>query len=220
MSKIITNRPLLVVLYGFPGAGKTHFSRQLSEYISSAHLNSDRIRAELFKNPRHDKQENSIVNHLMQYMAEEFLKAGVSVVYDYNVMRANQRRELRDVARRTKAQPLLIWLQIDADSAFARLNNRDRRKSDDKYAVTYDKNSFESAIEYMQNPQITEDYMVISGKHTFNTQRSAVVKKLYELGLVSADSATSRVVKPGMVNLIPQPNGGRVDLSRRNINVR
>ena len=220
MSKIIPTKPLLVTLYGFPGAGKTHFSRQLSEHISSAHLNGDRIRAELFENPRYDKHENDIINHLMQYMAEEFLKAGVSVVYDYNTMRASQRRELREVVRRTKAQPMLIWLQIDADSAFARLNSRDRRKADDKYAMAYDKKSFADTIAQMQNPQITENYIVISGKHTFNTQRSAVVRKLYELGLVGADSATSRVIKPGMVNLIPQLNGGRVDLSRRNITIR
>ena len=73
----------------------------------------------------------------------------------------------------------------------------------------------------MQNPSTTEDYVVISGKHTFNTQRNAVLKRLYELGMLSAESITSNVVKPELVNLVPKnPAAGRVDMSRRNIVIR
>ena len=71
----------------------------------------------------------------------------------------------------------------------------------------------------MQNPR-NEDYLVVSGKHTFNTQRSAVVKRLYEIGLISVDSANARIIKPGLVNLVPNPTAGRVDISRRNIVIR
>lgn len=219
MNKIILNKPLLILLYGFPGAGKTHFARQLAEMISSAHLNNDRLRYELFQHPRYDKQENEVISHLMEYMAEEFLKARVGVVYDMNAMRLAQRRALRDIARRSKAEHLLIWLQIDPESALTRVNGRDRRKSDDKYAVPYDKAGFESYASHMQNPH-NEEYTVISGKHTFNTQRSAVIKKLYELGLISGDNAANKVVKPGLVNLIPNPSAGRVDMTRRNIVIR
>lgn len=220
MAKLIPTKPLLILLYGFPGAGKTHFARQLSESIHAAHVHGDRVRKELFDEPRYDKQENDVVNHLMQYMSEEFLKAGMSVIYDVNAMRLSDRRRLRDMARRVKAQPVLIWLQIDTDSALARLGQRDRRKADDKYAATYDRASFETATQQMQNPHATEDYIVISGKHTFNTQRGAVVKKMYEMGLIATDQLTSSVVKPGLVNLVPNPTAGRVDMSRRNIVIR
>ncbi|RTK94816.1 ATP-binding protein [Candidatus Saccharibacteria bacterium] len=220
MSKIMSTKPVLVMLYGYPGAGKTHFARQFTEIFQAAHVHGDRIRGELFSEPRYDKEENQLVNHLMLYMTEEFLAAGMSVVFDTNAMRLSERRELRNIARRAKAEPLLIWLQTDADSAFARLNNRDRRKSDDKYAQAYTPETFRTHAGAMQNPK-NEDYMVISGKHTFNTQRSAVVKKLYELGVIATNTASSNVVKPGLVNLIPnQAPGGRVDNSRRNILIR
>lgn len=220
MSKIMSTKPVLVMLYGYPGAGKTHFARQFTEIFQAAHVHGDRIRGELFSEPRYDKEENQLVNHLMLYMTEEFLAAGMSVVFDTNAMRLSERRELRNIARRAKAEPLLIWLQTDADSAFARLNNRDRRKSDDKYAQAYTPEAFRTHAGAMQNPK-NEDYMVISGKHTFNTQRSAVVKKLYELGVIATNTASSNVVKPGLVNLIPnQAPGGRVDNSRRNILIR
>lgn len=209
------------MLYGFPGAGKTHFARQLCEQISAAHVQSDRIRSELFEQPRYDKRENEIVAHLMDYMTEEFLSAGLSVVYDTNAMRLSQRRNLRDLARKAKATHVLIWLQIDTDTALQRLLKRDRRKADDKYATPFNKDSFETYIGGMQNPAATEDYVVISGKHTFNTQRNAVLKRFYETGIISAETVTSHVVKPELVNLIPSnPAAGRVDMSRRNIIIR
>lgn len=220
MSKVSPTKPILVMMYGYPGAGKTHFARELSETLGAAYVHGDRIRGELFEEPRYDQQENEIVKHLMLYMTEEFLGAGMSVIFDASVARLSERRELRNIARKAKAEPLLVWLQIDTDTAFARLSRRDRRKLDDKYAAPHNRESFLAEIQAMQNPK-NEEYMVISGKHTFNTQRSAVLKKLYELGLIQANSAANNVVKPGLVNLVPGSlQAGRVDNSRRNILIR
>ena len=94
MAKIYPTKPFLLLFYGYPGAGKTYFARQFCETVQAAHLQSDRIRGELFEEPRYDKQENGIVNHLMDYMAEEFLSAGLSVAYDVNAIRAGQRKKL------------------------------------------------------------------------------------------------------------------------------
>jgi predicted kinase len=220
MTKLHLTRPTLIMLYGFPGAGKSFFGRQLADEIGAAHVQGDRIRYELFEQPRYDRQENEIISHLMDYMSEEFLRSGISVVYDTNAARLSQRRSLRDMARKMKGQHVLIWLQIDVESAFTRVVKRDRRKADDRYAMPLDRTTFEQIIGQMQNPTQTEDYIVISGKHTFQTQRSAVMKRLYDLGLVSGDSASSRMVKPELVNLVPQPARGRVDISRRNIIIR
>lgn len=212
------------MLYGFPGSGKTYFARQFSENIQAAHLQADRIRNELFDNPQYDKRENEIVQQLMDYMAEEFLAAGVSVIYDLNSYRGKQRFMLRDLAKRSRAVPLVIWFQMDQDTAFTRSIKRDRRRADDKYAQKLDRTTFESMIGRMQNPSPSENYVVVSGKHHFNTQQSAVVRKLRDIGVLSSDDASTKTIKPGMVNLIPNPQakavGGRVDMTRRNISIR
>jgi predicted kinase len=219
MQKIAPNKPLLITLYGFPGSGKSYFARQLSEQLQAAHVHGDRIRSELFENPRYDKEENAVVGQLMDYMTNEFLAAGLSVIYDVNAMRQSQRLALREMARRAHTKPLLIWLQIDTESAFARATSRDRRRTDDKYSEPIDRNIFDEVTAHMQNPNGTEDYIVISGKHSFSTQLSAVFKKMRELGLLS-NEAIGKVVKPGLVNLVPNPMAGRVDMSRRNIVIR
>lgn len=220
MNKLALTKPSLILMYGFPGAGKTYLSRQLCEDLHAAHVQGDRIRFELFEQPRYDAQENEIVEHLMQYMTEEFLSAGISVVYDVNASRLGSRRGLRDMARRSKALPLLIWLQVDAESAYARALRRDRRKADDKYAVAMTRELFLERAGAMQNPNSTEDFIVVSGKHTYQTQRNAILKKLYDEGLVTTDGAHAKLAKPGLVNLVPNLSGGRVDQTRRNIIIR
>lgn len=220
MSKVVPAKPFLILLYGFPGSGKTYFARQLTEHVQAAHVHGDRIRGELFDNPRYDREENEVIAQLMDYMTGEFLNAGLSVIYDANAMRVSQRRQLRDMARKYRAQPVLIWLQIDPESSYTRTQGRDRRRSDDKYAGPSDRSTFERIAGGMQNPQ-NEEYVVISGKHTFNTQLSAIMKRLRELGIVpSTNDVNSKVVKPGLVNLIPGTATGRVDMTRRNIMIR
>jgi predicted kinase len=219
MAKITPTKPFLLLFYGFPGAGKSYFARQFCENVQVAHLQSDRIRGELFEQPRHDKQENEVVSQLMDYMSEEFLSAGLSVAYDMNAMRAKQRHMLRDLARKCHAQPLLVWIQMDPETAYARNAKRDRRRADDKYAAQWDRAAYEGILGHMQNPIPSEDYVVISGKHLFNMQQSAVLGKLRDMGVMNVDDTSSRVIKPGLVNLVPQ-NQGRVDMARRNISIR
>ena len=112
----------------------------------------------------------------MQYMADEFLRVGISVVYDTDALKQSDRRVLRDMARKYQAKHLLIWLQIDLESAFLRITKRDRRKAEDKFSSQYDRSTFDDITKLMQNPK-DEDYVVISGKHTFNTQRMLLLKK-------------------------------------------
>ena len=70
----------------------------------------------------------------------------------------------------------------------------------------------------MQNPSIGENFTVISGKHLFNMQHSAIVSKLRQMGVLSTDDASTQTIKPGLVNLVP--NQGRFDATRRNISIR
>ncbi|HCM51825.1 TPA: hypothetical protein DIS56_01685 [Candidatus Saccharibacteria bacterium] len=218
MTKIQLNKPILICLYGFPGSGKSFFARNLANYVQIAHLDADRIRGELFKTPRFDAQENAVIFHLMNYLAETLLSAGVSVIYDANALRIGQRHRLRQLAAHHRADYLLVWLQIDTDSAYVRTQRRDRRTYDDKFAQPHVKESFTRQLSNMQNPG-DEQYLVVSGKHAFVTQKSALMNRLYQMGLISSETVQKNVAKPELVNLVPNPTGGRVDLSRRNISI-
>lgn len=219
-AKLTSTKPLLILLYGYPGAGKTYFARQLTDHMQAAHVHGDRMRGELFESPRYDKEENDAIDQLMSYMTSEFLRAGLSVVYDANAMRAAQRRKLRDMARAAHAQPVLVWFQVDLETAYARASNRDRRRADDKFAGPSDRATFERIAGAMQNPLTTEDYIVISGKHSFKTQLAAFIRRMREMGLLSLEESSAKLAKPELINLIPKIAAGRVDMQRRNIVIR
>ena len=158
------------------------------------------------------------MTHLMDYMSDEFLNAGVSLIYDTNVLRASQRRKLRELARHHHAEYLLVWIQIDIDSAYMRTQERDRRTADDKYAEPQTRATFDRQLNAMQNPD-GEDYLVISGKHNFPTQKNAIINRLYRMNLIPGETVRSTIAKPELVNLVPNPRAGRVDMSRRNITI-
>lgn len=210
MEKIVPEKPALILLYGFPGSGKTYFSRQFCEEVKMAHLEEDRIRHQLFEQPKYSRQENFALSKITEFMIGEFLDAGVSVVYDANVMRTARRRTLREIAKKHAADILVVWFQVDADTAYARNVKRDRRRLDDRYAAGYNADDFKELAAHMQHPDASENFIVVSGKHTYETQRSAVIKKLADQHFIKPSLAMHKMVKPELVNLVPN---GQKDIS-------
>lgn len=221
MQKNRLTHPVVVYMYGLPGSGKSYVARQISELLGMVHISSDRLRSELFENPKHDKPENQTITHLMNYMSEEFLKAGISVVYDISVSRLRDRRALRELAHHCGARELMVWLQIDSETAKHRSNNRDHRKIDDKYSTAINDEIFDRYAKALQNPQ-NESYLVLSGKHVFNTQKTAILRRLQELSLLNQELISQKIAKPEMINLISraQAQADRIDYTKRNIVIR
>ena len=212
-------RQTLVLLYGYPGSGKTFFARQASELLNIPHISSDRIRFELFEKPSYSKEEQTIVMNIMLMMLEEYMKIGLSAIFDISLNRLQDRRTMRDLARKYNVIPLLVWLQADAETCYQRSKSRDHRKTDDKYSSDLSQETFEQIEKTMQQPH-NEDALVISGKHLFNSQKQVLLRRLKELQLLKEDPATQKAVpKPELVNLVSraQMAAGRVDPNRRNV---
>ena len=214
MRNIILKKPVLICLYGFPGSGKSYVARNLAQMLSIAHVSTDRIQAELFRSPTPTPQQEVITSRLADYIATEFLRTNVGVIYDTNTPTIANRRRLRELAMKHKASYLLIWLQIDQDSAYARATSRDKRTMEGKYAASQTRSGFNQQLEAMQNPK-DEDYLVVSGKHTFASQKSAIVSRLYQMGLVDSTVLTDNVTKPELVNLIPSLSTNPTTFERR-----
>jgi predicted kinase len=203
MTKVLPQKPFLLLLYGFPGSGKTYFARQFCEAIQAAHLEEDKIHNELFEKPSYTEQEKRTLLYLMEFMTTEFLKSGVSVVYDMNAMRRGHRRSLKELANSNGAKTLVVWIQLDAETAYLRNSKRDRRRLDDRYAAGYDFESFKQIASRMQPPENLENFIVISGKHSFPSQLSAIVKRLVDMQLIQASAMSRKIIKPELVNLVP-----------------
>lgn len=218
MVKTKLSKPTVILLYGLPGSGKSFFSRQTSEILNVPQISSDRIRYELFEKPTMSKEEQSVVQNIMFMMLEEYLKLGLSVIFDLSINRLQDRRNIRDMIRKTGSQSVLVWLQADPESCFTRSKTRDRRKADDKYSHEITREQFDSIEKSMQNPS-GEEAIVISGKYLYDSQKHTLLRRLKEMQLLVDSELSNSMAKPEMVNLVSraQMSAGRVDPNRRNV---
>src|SRR6056297_3055593 len=103
-------KPVLYMTLGYPGAGKTFFARQYADKQNIALLSSDRLRFELFETPNYSQDEDKVVIGLMDYMLEQFLNAGMSVIVDGLNSQRVRRHNVREMARKYGANPLVVWV--------------------------------------------------------------------------------------------------------------
>jgi predicted kinase len=221
MQKNKLSKQLLIMLYGLPGSGKSFFSRQTSELLGMPIISSDRIRYELFEKPSYSKEEQQIVFNLMTMMLEEYAKVGMSAIFDVSMNRAQDRKSLREFTKKQGMTSMLVWIQADSETCYARAKHRDGRKADDKFSADMSRDLFDAIEKQMQPPQ-NEDAIVISGKHLYDSQRNVFLRKLRELQVLSSDdSQANGMPMPGLVNLVSnaQMNAGRVDQHRRNVSI-
>lgn len=206
---------------GYPGSGKSYTANNLASLLGMAHISSDKIREKLFPKPAYTPSEHRTVVQIMLLMAEQFLEIEESVVFDISLNRLGERKAMRELAKKQGATPFLIWMQIDRESAKARAQNKDKRRTEDKYTAEISTEVFNSYVMAFQPPQ-NEDYLVVSGKHTFNAQKASILRKMRELGLIDDETLRPHVAKPEMMNLAAKARAeaGLSDYTRRNIAVR
>jgi predicted kinase len=122
------NKPKLLILLGYPGSGKSHFSERLSKKEKYVHISSDIVRYTLFKKPKFDANEHSIVFSCLDYFVEFFLQNGFSVIYDANTTKRIYRKRLCAMASKRNAEGYVVWLQTSVEVASKRLAQRASRK--------------------------------------------------------------------------------------------
>lgn len=212
MSQHTITNPTVFITIGYPGAGKSFFSRQFAETTGSIHLSEDRIRAELYETPEYTRQEDEVVYRIMDYMIESLIKTGQSIIIDGSNNRLVRRKRIRDLIKKSGHRELIVWVQTDLNTAFDRASNRDRRQADDKYTASISQETFERLAAIFKKPQY-EDYAVISGKHVFKNQLNAVLRKLQlPTGQTSTNQSRTGTMEPVHNKSLL---GGRVDMNRR-----
>ncbi len=186
-------KQILILTFGYPGSGKTHFANQFAAKHGLIHISGDRFRHELFDDPQFSDGENQVVGRLMDYMLEQAMKTKTSIIYDASNGVRTKRQELTSAANKRGIKTLMVWAQTDLNTAFTRASNRDKRRPGDKYSFNIDQEVFDYLLNKVTAPGYGEDYVVVSGKYDFPAQELTVLKKLEKLKLIeSLNKAPSR----------------------------
>ena len=142
-------RPMLTVVSGLPGTGKSTLARLLHKETNSSVISSDIVRKELHNiDPLSDRKaafEKGIYSKAgtektyaaLQSLAEKLLQSGRSVILDATFSKLYFRKAALETANKTNAEFHIIECTLNQDEVRARLEKRSQTKdvSDADYEI-------------------------------------------------------------------------------------
>jgi len=126
--------PLLIVIFGLPGTGKTTLARELSGRLHRPHLNTDRIRSDLGKKARYKDTDKEFIYRELLNETGKLLESGQSTILDGTFYREGLRRMVEATAKRYHAR--VKWIEVRAAEEVVKQRVSEKREySEADYAV-------------------------------------------------------------------------------------
>jgi predicted kinase len=101
---------MLVMLVGPPGTGKSRLARRLGAALEAQVVESDRVRKQLFAEPRYTGGEHAAVYGWCHTVLRSALVVGRSVIFDATNLEERVRRRVYDIAEDCGARLSIIWV--------------------------------------------------------------------------------------------------------------
>lgn len=157
------NKLRAVLVFGAPGSGKTAFAEKFADKFGLVYFNLDEIME------KYKFDEQTMLNVL-----EVIAQTKQSLVIEGALKTEKDRTEIRNVLRACNYSPALVWVQTDFATIKVRLKNRYR-------SVKKAKEVYDKAVAEMEAPADFEKPIIVSGKHTFETQTKHVLAGLAKI---------------------------------------
>ncbi len=117
-------KSLLIATLGYPGSGKTYFSERFCKQFNFVHVNSDKIRFEMFSNPNFSQEETTRLFKFIDWLVEEFLQKNINVIVDANSPLRAHRNDFAKIAKKYKVDFAVLHIQTPLDLAEKRILKR------------------------------------------------------------------------------------------------
>ncbi len=152
------SRALLV--FGAPCSGKTTFATKFADKFGLAFYNLNDIAIEgAFSRP----------NVLL--VLRQIAKTKATIIIEGGIGTEKKRDEVRQTLKDAGYETSLIWIQTDVNTIRNRMRKRYKTVSEAKLA-------FDDATSKLEAPSESENPIILSGKHTFETQTKHVLAGL------------------------------------------
>lgn len=178
MKSLSLSRPLLIMLIGLPGSGKSFFARQFASTFNAPLISVDFIRHTLVPESNYTPEEDEVIGELAEAQLTELLKTERTIIIDGGVNTTAGRQSVVTMAQKHNYGVLLIWVQTDEMTAEYRSTRRNKRRKGDELNSPMQPDTFAASVQAFERPTKREDFVVVSGKHTFATQVRVVLKKI------------------------------------------
>lgn len=181
-----TSKPHLIIPVGIPGSGKSFFAEHFAETFQAPIISFEKIHEQIYQHSEYTKEEIEITNNIAILFLKEVLKTGRTVIYEGQTSLRSERINITKIAHDAGYEPLIVWVQTDADTSKRRATKSTPQKS----GITAQE--FETRLKKFTSPHNTEKYIVISGKHTYVSQLKIVLKNLVVPRTRGSDTKSTR----------------------------
>ena len=123
-------KPVLIVVSGLPGTGKSYFCSKLAERLPFITLESDALRKVLFSSLTYSLQESSRLFQACHRLIEQLLRRGFSLILDATNLSERHREYLYSIADHLDVKLVLVW--VEAPPQLVRERLKDRRNEETK----------------------------------------------------------------------------------------
>ena len=157
------SKPRALLVFGAPCSGKSTFSDKFAERFDLAVYDFDELKA---------KYRLTRKNILL--IIKLIARTGKTIIIEGGLSTEKDREEIRNLLRAAGYEPSLIWIQTDVTTIRNRLKLRYK-------TVSKAKEVYYSEVSAMEAPSELEYPIILSGKHTFETQTKHVLAGLAEV---------------------------------------
>ena len=154
------SKPRALLVFGAPCSGKSTFSEKFAEKFDLALYDLEDLKTQY-----HLTRKNILL--IIKLIA----RTGKTIIIEGGLSTERERAEIRNLLRNTGYEPSLIWIQTDVTTIRNRLKVRYK-------SVAKAKEVYEVEVGAMEAPSEFEDPIILSGKHTFETQTKHVLAGL------------------------------------------
>ena len=126
-----TANPVLVMLTGLPGTGKSNLAGQLAEVLPFAIVESDQVRKILFPQCEYTGEESQWVHRTCHALMDKLLMKGVRVIYDATNLHERHRELVYRLADAREVKLIVVKVVSPEAVASQRLRNRRGDVKDD-----------------------------------------------------------------------------------------
>lgn len=123
-SQETTAKPVLLLLSGLPGTGKSFLARRLAEALPFVIIESDVVRKILFPQPLYTVQESRWVHRTCHALMARLLKRGVRVIYDATNLIEYHRELVYRIAQKAGARLVVVKTVASEEVVRERLRAR------------------------------------------------------------------------------------------------
>jgi predicted kinase len=155
------SQPILYMLLGYPGAGKTTTAKIIEKLTGAKRLTSDVERLKMFPDPQFSQLEHTKLYNQLDELTKKLLAGGQSVIYDANLNRYSHRAEKYKICELTNAVPVLIWINTDRKLSETRATDKTRAKL--WPAGETPKAMFERIADLIETPRANESPLILNG---------------------------------------------------------